>query len=101
MLPQQKHEFMATNLPLSHGWDKNRQKGILHTGLKSDVHNSKLTDKPGRNTLLFLGSTYTMHTTLFPKINKPSERFKPLHCRDQGVLEGCDYCVGANPGPCE
>lgn len=27
MLPHQKHEFVETNLPLSHGRDKNRQKG--------------------------------------------------------------------------
>ena len=87
MLAQQKHEFTETNLPLSHGQDKNRQKGIFHTALKSDVRNSKLTDTAWQKYTPGFG-VYLYHARNSPEVNKPSERFKPLPCQDQGFLEG-------------
>lgn len=92
---------METNLPLSHGRDKNRQKGIFPPALKSGVQNSSSLTQPGRNPLIFLGGVYLYYAILYYTTLQKSialQRGSTSRIVEIGVFW---KDVGKNPGPRE
>lgn len=85
MPPQKRSDFAGTNLPLSHGQDKNRR-GFFPSAPKADAHNSKVF---WQKSTLFEGPPQNMHPN--PRGSNPAG-LRDLG-KDGANQSKFDFCV--------